>query len=262
MKKEYNFSKMKEVKIQKKFTTKLRKYNAEYYNAFKRCKDDILFYEQFISDNVSVLELGCGTGRVTFPLAEKAKQVIGVDISKEMISKAKKQAKRENIKFLLGDMTSLNLNIKFDLVIAPFRVLQALETENEVLKSLETIKKHLSPKGLGILSIFNPYLSKDDMKTKWIQGNETECGETVLKNGDVLKHSEIKKHLDAEKQVFYVDLIYRRYRNNKLVDEHINQFACDTIIPMNLKILSPKMDSTLKTVGVDIMKRLMLKGLS
>ena len=158
MKKEYNFSKMKEVKSQRNFMTELRKYNTEYYNAFENCKDDILFYEQFISDNVSILELGCGTGRVTFPLAEKAKQVIGVDISKEMISKAKKQVKRENIEFLLGDMTSLNLNTKFDLIIAPFRVLQALETENEVLKSLKTIKRHMSSKGLGILNIFNPYL--------------------------------------------------------------------------------------------------------
>ena len=214
---------------------RLRKYNAEYYDAFKPYTDDILFYDQFVSNNVSVLELGCGTGRITFSLAKKAKQVVGIDISEEMISKAKEKFKGENINFLLGDMTSLKLNAKYDLIIAPFRVFQSLETENEILKSLETIKTHLNSKGLAILNVFDPYLSKDDMKTKWIQEGETDYGKAILENGDILKHSETKKHLDAENQVLYVDLIYRRYRNNKLVDEHINPICMRYYYPDEFK---------------------------
>ena len=217
--------------------TKLRKYNAEYYDAFESYKDDISFYESFVSKNTKVLELGCGTGRVTFPLAKKAKQVVGVDISEEMILKAKNKLKDKSINFILGDITSLKLNDKFNLIIAPFRVFQSLETESERLNLLKTIEEHLDSKGLVILNIFNPYLNKEDMKTKWLQEGEINCGEAILENGDVLKHSEARKHLDVKNQIFYVDLIYRRYRNNKLVDEHINPICMKYYYPDEFKNL-------------------------
>ena len=226
--------------------TGLRRYNAEYYDAFYAYKGDILFYEQFISDSVSVLELGCGTGRVAFPLAKKAKQVVGVDVSGDMISRAKKKLKSANVEFLLGDMSSLNLKAKFDLIIAPFRVLQTLETEDVVLKSLKNIKKHMNPEGLGILNVFNPYLSKDDMKIKWIQDNKTDYGETVLESGDILKYNEVRKHLDAENQVLYVDIIYRRYQSNKLVDEHVNPLCMRYYYPDEFKNLISQNGFTIK----------------
>ena len=217
--------------------SELRTYHAEYYDTFTEGGDDICFYKDFISSDITVLEFGCGTGRVTYPLAREAKKIIGVDISKDMISRAKEKQSSGNIDFILGNMVSLDLNTRFDLIIAPFRVLQVLETEKEVVDFLKNIKNHISPEGLAILNIFNPNKSRKDMETKWMEYDEIDRGETHLENGDLLKYSELKKRLDSVNQIFYVDLIYRRYRNSRLIDEHINPICMRYYYPDEFKYL-------------------------
>ena len=206
--------------------SELRSYNAEYYDAFLgKNPEDVVFYRQFLGRDASILELGCGTGRVTFPLAQTAREVVGVDISEEMILRAKEKSDEENVSFVIGDITNIELNKKFDLIIAPFRVLQAMETDEMVFNFFATIKRHLAPGGLSILNVFNPFLNREEMGTKWMQEGEIACEEIRLKNGDIIKHSEKRKSIDTVNQVLYVDLIYRRYRDKKLVDTHIN-FIC------------------------------------
>ena len=96
-----------------------RDYNAEYYDAFTKQVADIEFYSNFLNNNTDVLELGCGTGRVSLALSEEAKSFVGIDISKAMIAEARKKCAKSNVEFILGDITNLSLKRKFDFVIAP-----------------------------------------------------------------------------------------------------------------------------------------------
>ena len=59
-----------------------------------------------------VLELACGSGRLTIPLAEKGFHIKGLDISDEMMMLAKEKAEKRNVKLDLvkGDITDFNLN--------------------------------------------------------------------------------------------------------------------------------------------------------
>ena len=51
-----------------------------------------------------VLELGCGTGKNTFWLAERAKNLLGLDFSKEMLAKAKEKNKYAHVQLQLADI--------------------------------------------------------------------------------------------------------------------------------------------------------------
>src|SRR5690606_382785 len=125
--------------------------------------DDVELYSKFTNKNSEVLELGCGTGRVSLPLSKKLKQLTGVEISTPMFEQAKAKCKDENVSFVLGDITSVNLNKKFDLIIAPFRVLQCLEKQEQVDGLFAVIRNHLKPEGTAILNVFNPNLPKEEM---------------------------------------------------------------------------------------------------
>ena len=58
-----------------------------------------------------VLDIGCGTGRLTLPIAERANFVYAIDISKEMLEIAKREAKKaslKNIEFINGNFETFN----------------------------------------------------------------------------------------------------------------------------------------------------------
>ena len=60
--------------------------------------DDLPFYRQLVEARGGpVLELGCGTGRVTLPLARLGVEVVGLELSSEMLSFAVQKAGAENV---------------------------------------------------------------------------------------------------------------------------------------------------------------------
>jgi ubiquinone/menaquinone biosynthesis C-methylase UbiE len=214
-----------------------RRYNAEYYDAITTQTDDIRFYNDFLSPGKSVLELGCGTGRVSLALADKASRLVGVDISDEMISRAREKNTALNVEFIQGDISSIQLSEKFDLIIAPYRVMQALETDAQVAGLFSVIRRHLSSDGLAILNVFRPLYSKREMALNWRKEHETEFLRVTLSNGDLLISSDTRKQMDAEKQVLHPEIIHRRYRDGKPIDEHINPICMRYYYPDEFKEL-------------------------
>jgi ubiquinone/menaquinone biosynthesis C-methylase UbiE len=137
---------------------------ADYYDASPLASgrtQDVAFYRDAAREyGDPVLELGCGTGRVTMALAEAGRRVIGLDISERMLERAiRKRAAlrveaRERVHFVQGDMTQFQLGEKFRLVIIPFRAFHHLLEIREQIACLEAIKKHLAPKGRLIVDFF------------------------------------------------------------------------------------------------------------
>ena len=74
--------------------------------------DQLNFYRrQAARYGEHVLELACGSGRLTIPLAKEGVNITGVDISEDMLALAKLKASRDevNIRFIQGDMRSFDL---------------------------------------------------------------------------------------------------------------------------------------------------------
>jgi ubiquinone/menaquinone biosynthesis C-methylase UbiE len=134
---------------------------ARYYECNPEFPNDLEFYISHVSTDASVLELGCGTGRTTLPLSKYCKSIRGIDISSAMIDICKEKISKENIsdmkvKVEVGDITKFNFEDKFDIIIAPYRTIQNLVTDDEVKQLFERIKLHLAPRGKCILTAFNP----------------------------------------------------------------------------------------------------------
>src|SRR5271163_3397440 len=94
---------------------------------------DVNFYREIAATyGGPILELGCGTGRITMPLAETGQHITGVDISHKMLQRAEqkraalKLEQRERVHLLQGDMTQFDLREQFPLIIIPFRPFQHL----------------------------------------------------------------------------------------------------------------------------------------
>ena len=126
---------------------------------------DIPFYvEEAQKSGGPVLELGCGTGRISIPIAKAGIDVVGLDISKPMIDLARSKAKKAglskpNMSFLIGDMREFSLGRTFPIIIVPFRSFLALLNVPDQRSCLDSIKSHLDPGGVLILDIFVPDLN-------------------------------------------------------------------------------------------------------
>jgi len=109
-----------------------------------------------------VLELGCGTGRVTWPIARAGMPIVGLDRERAMLDQAERKGERESsavrrhARFLVGDMTDFRLDETFALVIIPFRAFLMLLTTEDQRRALGCVRRHLQPSGRLIIDIFDP----------------------------------------------------------------------------------------------------------
>lgn len=125
-------------------------------------RDDIPFYiEEALKSGGPVLELGCGTGRVTIPIADSGIYIYGMDFSTKMIEMARLKStlhvkQLSNVNWLVGDMREFSLDQKFSLIIIPFRGFMSLLTIGEQRSCLNCVRDHLEPGGKLILDLFVP----------------------------------------------------------------------------------------------------------
>jgi SAM-dependent methyltransferase len=101
--------------------------------------------------SVSVLELGCGAGRVALPLLEGGARVVGVDTHAGLLSllqaTAEARGLEPHLKLIEADMRSLNLKERFDVVLITYNTLYCALTWDEQVDCLARAAAHLKPQG-------------------------------------------------------------------------------------------------------------------
>jgi ubiquinone/menaquinone biosynthesis C-methylase UbiE len=98
-----------------------------------------------------ILEIACGTGRITSFLARHGFKITGLDYSLSMLETAKEKA--PDIDWINADMRKFNINKNFDLIFIPYNSFLYLLTIDDAITCLECIRNHLKPKGKFILDI-------------------------------------------------------------------------------------------------------------
>ncbi len=136
--------------------------NGKYYDLENaRMVEDIPFYlQQARKHGGPVLELACGTGRITIPLAEAGIDVTGLDISEPMLSHARVKAKRKKLKirWVRADCRDFRLPRTFNLIIFPFNSIAHLKDLESIESCLSSVRRHLAEEGRFIIDHFNPRL--------------------------------------------------------------------------------------------------------
>ena len=107
-----------------------------------------------------VLDLACGTGRMTRELSARGYDMIGVDGSEDMLSEAMYSYDREGILYLLQDMREFELYGTVGAVVCCLDSINYLLKESDVAKTFATVHNYLDPDGLFVFDVNSPHKFK------------------------------------------------------------------------------------------------------
>ena len=162
-------------------------YDAHIYDGLNTFLSDLQFYKKWLpaKKEARILELCCGTGRLTIPIAQAGYNICGVDYTPSMLEQAKKKAFEAKLKidFIEADIKMLDLQEKFDLIFIPFNSIHHTYQNEDLSKTLECIKNHLQKRGLFLLDCFNPniqYIVESEKEQTVIADYTTDDGRNVL----------------------------------------------------------------------------------
>jgi 2-polyprenyl-3-methyl-5-hydroxy-6-metoxy-1,4-benzoquinol methylase len=183
----------------------------EIMNSFKM---DFSLYEDLIEilKPESILELGCGMGRL-FPIfLKEAKIITGIDLSDEMLSKARQSYAKRNldnivVEFINDDMRSFRIDKKYDLIVIALSVLKHLSTNEERFYALKNARNHLNKDGFIFID-HTPFLYAST-STDWIDAVNSLVVDWVP-DKSILKGYQWKKVIEGNK-----DILLWRYNNSK-----------------------------------------------
>lgn len=137
-------------------------YTALYAQEMSEFTQDIPFYTAALQRESTVLELGCGTGRLTRGIASAGHEVVGVDLSLPMLQTANTTV-TPNVHYLCMDMRRLAFSQKAGAVIIPYNTLNLLVDNDDVRMCLRGCWEHLEKDGKLLIQL---YILPDDFRSQ------------------------------------------------------------------------------------------------
>ena len=143
-------------------------HDVEYEKRFKYIEK---IFKKYNTSPKIVLDLACGTGGMTTIMAKNGYDMIGVDISTDMLEAANAKSDGLNILYLNQPMQELDLYGTVDAAICLLDSINYLEDEDEMLQTFRLVENFLNPKGLFIFDINTKY------KLEHVLAGNVFCGE-------------------------------------------------------------------------------------
>src|SRR5215472_7901136 len=116
------------------------------------------YLEETKTSKGPVLELACGSGRLTIPIAQSGVEIVGADSSLSMLeaARAKAAAAGVTVKFFAADMRDFKLLPLYSRIILAGNSLQHLLTPHDLRRCLACARRHLAPGGRLVFDVSNP----------------------------------------------------------------------------------------------------------
>ena len=142
------------------------------YSAIAECYDALnshIDYESFAnflnkeiraggeSDGSIVLDLACGTGNITLPLLKRGYDMIGVDLSGDMLNIARNKKDGDKVLWLCQDMRSFELYGTVGAVVCCLDSINYLTSRQGLDKCFSLVHNYLDPNGIFIFDVNTPY---------------------------------------------------------------------------------------------------------
>lgn len=129
---------------------------------------DLERYRRACEGATTILELGCGEGRVLRALAAPDRHLVGVDLDPGLLALARHRCGRArprpaSLRLIAGDMRTLALGRAFDRVLIPYSGIFCLADEAEVIAALSRAREHLAPGGEVIFDAYQVDAVHDEL---------------------------------------------------------------------------------------------------
>jgi SAM-dependent methyltransferase len=153
---------------------------SKYYDLMYEGKDyvrEALFFEKLLrrfGKNIkNIGSIGAGTLNHEIHLAKKGFDIIGIDISPDMVFLANEKIKQgliKNIGIEVGDMRNFSLKEKQDAILSMFNVLSYSKDLNELEEIFASVSENLKPDGLFIFDCWNrDAVRNDPPQSRWVK---------------------------------------------------------------------------------------------
>lgn len=194
--------------------------DAEFYDMeFAARATEIPFFRGMAAESRGpVLEVACGTGRLTFPITHDGVDITGLDISRPMLEQARRRSVLEglDIEWLEQDCRTMKLDRSFGLIFSATNAMQHLLDVESVCAFLQSARRALRSDGELILDLFNPSLSKLVRPA-----DERHLHKTLTDTDGQPITVEVSSHYLADTQILHFDLHYLK-DDRLLRTKHVN----------------------------------------
>jgi SAM-dependent methyltransferase len=149
-----------------------------------------------------VLDLGCGTGRITIPLARQGVSITGLDVMPAMIARAQSKTADLPIRWIQADARTFHLSTQFQLILDTGATLQHLLERADHEAVLARIREHLAPDGCVVFHTFAPHPTRlaDLGEHDWFA--YADLSERMIRVSGSVRY-------EHQRQVFHEDAIRR-----------------------------------------------------
>jgi SAM-dependent methyltransferase len=198
-----------------------------------------------------VLELACGTGRVSIPIARMGFSVTGLDIVPGMLEQARRKSAGLPTRWVEGDARTFDLGEKFRLIFLTGNAFQALLTLSDQERLLERVRAHLDEDGLFAFETRNPRWRRGRQDSQeageeaspgeglfaYLETREEEedFGTTIDRNGHTVRVSRTQAYDHAAQILHWTT--YRRWREGGREQTRISRIAVRFTFPQELAAL-------------------------
>lgn len=194
-----------------------------------------------------VLELGCGSGRLTLALAEFAPHmdslIVGIDLEEAMLDRAREKARgldaaaRERLRLLNGDMRSWTADEPFDLVLIPCSSITHLLTLDDRLAVWKRVHGNLRPGGRFVIDITMPNIRAfaESLQTPPRALMEVDSDTTDPETGRRLVRYRATS-FDAWRQRATIRFFYDRFEDGRH-ERYVSDFESHVYFPDELRLL-------------------------
>jgi len=219
-------------------------YDAEIYDIFHSTSfmGDIEFYVAEAQEaGGPVLELGAGTGRIAFAIAQGGVSVTALEFDPGMLSRMRhrreeaSEAIRRRLACVQGDMRDFRLDERFERVFIPFRAFNHNLERDHQLACLRCVREHLAPGGKLLLNTFHPSLDFMGRNSGPLEGVWRLVDERELADGSRILRSEANRY-DTVRQLVHSRHRFERFaENGRLVEVHLQVLDMTYFYPSQLR---------------------------
>lgn len=165
---------------------------ARYDDQLRGDEDEAAAFLADLATDSRALEFAIGTGRIALPLIERGVTVDGVELSASMVDRLRARPGGEDLRVVVGDMTTVNIGVAYSLVFLVYNTIFNLLTEDDQVRCFENAARHLDEGGVFVVETALP--------SAWIQPGKadyvhTEFVERAAVGFDVARYDPVTQLL-------------------------------------------------------------------